>query len=100
MDMASNEENYSATPEFSEQVKESMDEENAGNLATHAVHKNNTILTDLNSVVDFYKLPVTQVKPTDKLPSTPFEDFSDGIYRPKAHLMVSVQLQIGFLLGS
>ena len=46
-----------------------MDEENAGNLAMHAVHKNNTILTDLNSVIDFYKLPVTQVKPTGKLPS-------------------------------
>ena len=48
--MASNEENSSASPELSEQVKESMDEENAGNLATHVVHKNDTILTDINSV--------------------------------------------------
>ena len=44
----------------------------------------NRLLTDISSVDEFYGLPKKQSKLSGKLPSTPFEDFDNTIYKPKA----------------
>ena len=42
-------------------------------------------LTDVSSVDEFYSLPKKQIKPSGKLPSTPFEAFDMSVYKEKAH---------------
>ena len=46
---------------------------------------NQRFLTDVSSVNEFYSLPKKQIKPSGKLPSTPFEAFDMSVYKEKAH---------------
>ena len=46
---------------------------------------NQRFLTDISSVNEFYSLPKKQIKPSGKLPSTPFEAFDMSVYKEKAH---------------
>ena len=57
----------------------------ADSVPTSASEVNaNRLLTDISSVNEFYGLPKKQSKPSGKIPSTPFEDFDNTIYKPKA----------------
>ena len=59
----------------------------ADSIPTSASKVNvNRLLTDISSVNEFYGLPKKQSKPSRKIPSTPFEDFDNTIYKPRVIL--------------
>ena len=60
---------------------------------------NQRFLTDVSSVNEFYSLPKKQIKPSCKLPSTPFEAFDMSVYKEKAHFNAFRSSPNDYLVG-